>query len=499
MAAAESELKIGEGNNFNEKIKEVDTKLASLILELTTGTHQINNISIDLQKIENLLEGIETETASSQSSIEAFDRKFKDMNELIREIQDEMARINNATSYDGPSALQDASDRSETLDADTLELKSILNEAQSIIAAYEKNLINAKLLTQQTLERLGEVERKIDETKSEKSEHAEGIAKLIDIKTARAELQNAQKLTRESLDETRKVSEEAFEQFVKVEIAIATDRRFKLADKTSDISENVEEMQTLVDETMKSLNKVVEQNSDLLKEIEETIGRAKDVEEKAAEAQREVDVKLELIQRLHANSEMAIRNKNYVVDNARFILRRLDNFKFRLEDEIIMARRSMEKFERVSKKVQETMEMIEKIDEKSMRRHESATSAHDSSTTARNSALKNLISSQQLKSDAHQLKSHVNEITDEASNSDEQTTSLNIAIDKLEGRSVDDSKLIEMTRDILARTWQKVNEADEAIGDVQSKLEMMLAEVSGSRSWDDVDGELDELGEANSN
>lgn len=497
LAAAENELdEISLGNNdgFEEKIKDVDTKLENLILELSTGINQINNISTDLRKIESLLEGIESETKSSESSIDAFAKKFKDVNELIREIQDEMNRVNNMTELDAASAFQDAFDRSESLSTSSGELKSILDEAKSIISTYERNLINAKMLTKQTLERFGEVERKIDETKFEYSELDEGMKKLIDMKTAEAELKSAKKLVRDSSDATNKISTDAFELLSEVEIAV--DRgRFEFADKMSEINDNVEKMKNFVTETMKSLNGVVERNSDLLKEIEETIDRAKNVEEKALKVQHEVDVSLEHVKRMHAEANEAIGNKNNVIDDARDIFRKLDNFKFKVEDDRMTARRSLEKVDEISSKIQETLEILRKIEKDMDIKYQSATDSLNANLQSKETAQKIADVSEKMKNDVSSLKSTVHEISEKASKNDEYSINFDIGINKMEGREVDDSKFIEMSKENIGRAQQKLENVDNLIDDATKKLDMMLKEVDLMRTWDEVDIDLDEFGE----
>lgn len=497
LAAAENELdefSLGNIDGFEEKIKDVDVKLENLILELTTGINQINNISTDLRKIESLLEGIDSETKSSETNIDAFNKKFKDVNELIREIQDEMNRVNNMTEVDGASAVHDAFDRSESLSTSSSELKSILDEAKSIISTYEKNLINAKILTKQTLERFSEVERKIDETKSEHADLNEGMMKVIDTKTAEAELKSAKKLVRDSSDATNKIFTEAFELLSEVEIAV--DRgRFEFADKMSEINEKVEKMKNFATETMKSLNGIVEKDSDLLKEIEETIDRAKNVEEKSANVQHEVDASLEHIERMYAEAIEAVENKNNVIVDATDILRKLNNFKFKIEDDRMIARRSLEKVDGVATKIRETQEILKKLEENLDMKYETAPNARSKDLKSKETAQKIADESKKIKNDVSILKSTGNEISEIASKNEEQSIDSNIDLDKLEVCEADDSKFIEMSKENIERTKQRLNNLDDLIFDTTRKLEIFLGEVDSLRTWDEADIDLDEFGE----
>lgn len=481
LATAErelSQLSNGNQNNFKEKIKEVDEKLENLILDFTDGVNQLNSVLTDLAKIESLLGGIQTETESSESNINASNGKSADVKELVREIQNEMNRVLNLTAVEGPTSLQSALDRSDSLDSNSGELKSILDEAKTIILGYEINLINAKNLTKQVLAKFGELDRKIQETKSKQQELDDEMKIIGDLKATESELKNIKKLTQQSFDESNQVFEQSFEMLNEI-------ARFELNDDRKEIDKNLERMKNFSTATVKSLESFISENSELLKEVEKTIAKAENVEERAFKIQKDVDETLQDMKKLKEDTKNAVGNKDDIMRDASRILTILNDFRLKIENDREIARRSLEKIEKITKKIGETLKALVKAEQSLKDKSKVAFKRRDENVSAKNIMDEVIEISGKIKLEIPQIQTTVDELSEDGSKNDKDSMIIGNQLDALEGR--EDSDFITLTKENVERTKQMREETDDTIDETIEKLKNTLDEVATMKTYDELD------------
>lgn len=479
LAEAENELnEISFGNDeaFKESIKEVDEKLETLLKDIKTGIdggdktlfELINSVFEEVIEVERLAALIDVEDGGASKNVETGFKKVDETQEIIRQIQDEMSKLLNATTVDGPGASQDAFDRSEKFDSNSSRLKEIYEEVKLILKDYEENLINAKALTMLAIEKFTNVSLLADTTITQHKEVSHKLTETDDIKLPADELESLKKLVKDALEKTEQVYNAAFDFLNEV-------TEFELTEKLNDINEKIEKFNEHSDVTTLSLNEFSETNLNFLDEMEGTIDAAEIAQTKAFKLQNEIEELLKTIKNIHKDATNAIAEKDSIINHARKILSQLEDFNMKIEMSKERARSAMEIVPKMIKKIEDGVKIIVKLEDKLDDNTKKAFEAKEKCLTAKTQMDEILQESEEMKVNIANLKEDIVGLPLESTET--EATRISDEFVKLEKSEDEDSKLIEsakikieLTKSQASKTDVKVDEALEKTQDLINKI-----------------------------
>lgn len=285
LAEAEKELnEVTHGNDdsFSDKINEINFKLSRLIIDLNTGIdggeeslmELINNIFKSVDKTEAVATEIEIEMADGTRTMKITDTQFGDVQDVIRKVQAEFRKLQNSTSEDLPKAIQDAFDKSEKFHSDTKGIRDMHENMKEILTDYETNLVNAKILTQDAIEKFAVIDEKLSESERTEKEIQQIFKVFEDKKLPFDEVDGMTSISQEASDEVDSVFDDAFNLLNEVTI-------FNVDDKLDEIEKKVNELENYVAYGDKKLKQFVDESSKILDELETNLDASDELEKKA--------------------------------------------------------------------------------------------------------------------------------------------------------------------------------------------------------------------------
>lgn len=289
-----NEVTYGNDENFRDKINEINLKLSRLIIDLNTGIDAgeqtllelINDVFEPLKKAETVATEIEIETANGIKVIKVSEGDF---GEVLRKVREEIKKLENSTSEELPKALQDAFDKSEKFQTESKDIRYIYENMKIILAAYEGNLVNAKMLTLDALEKFATIDEKLTETERIEKE-IEQIFKIFDgVKLEFDDLSNFKKLSKKATDEAKTPFEDAFELLNEVTI-------FDVGNILDEIKIKINELENYSIDGDTKLKKFVDDSSKFLDELEIKLDAGEALEKRALKQQEEIQQKLKKIE-----------------------------------------------------------------------------------------------------------------------------------------------------------------------------------------------------------
>lgn len=488
-----NEITYGNDESFSTAIKEVDRKLLELIKEFYVGVdggdksllQLVNAVFEDAMKAESLAKEIETEADGAAKNVDAIKTNQENTQEIIRELQDKISRLLNATEVEGPEALQDAFDRSEKFNNNSSELKDILDQVKRILKDYEGNLLNAKRLTALAIEKFAKVSQQADDTLEEQKAIEDELRGIDEMKLSEDELKNMKKLAREALEEANKVYDEAFDLLNEVS-------EFQLVDKLGDINKKLEELVAHSDEIELGVEQFNKDNEKFFIEMEATVDAAQIAEEKAFKLQDDIEDLLKTINDIHSDALKAIADKNSVIENARIIYNGLQDFTLKVEKSREGARMALEKIPEILKTINESVAVVDKLEKQVEDKLNSAIDSKKLCVTAKEQMDEILKESEDIKAKFGQLKKDFENLPGERDDVNKFSNKLSDDVDKLEKNEVDDSKLIETSKEKIERTKSQAQKSDVAVDDVLRKIEGLMDDISKLKSIDEA--ALDDFG-----
>lgn len=300
LAEAERELNevtYGNDDNFRDKINEINLKLSRLIIDLNTGIDAgeqtlielINGVFEPLAKAETISHEIEIEMTSGVKVIKVSEKDFGEVQEVIRKVRDEIHKLENSTAEDLPKALQDAFDKSEKFHTESKDIREIYDKMKIILADYESNLVNAKMLTLDAMEKFATIDEKISESERMEKE-IEQIFKIFEgQKLPFDDLSEYRKLSKKAADQSIPIFEDAFDLLNEVTI-------FNVESLIDDIKFKINELENYSIDGDTKLKEFVDEHSKFLDELEAKLDAAEVLEKKALKQQEEMNNLLEEVE-----------------------------------------------------------------------------------------------------------------------------------------------------------------------------------------------------------
>lgn len=284
LAEAEKELnEVTHGNDdtFSDKINEINLKLSRLIIDLNTGIdggeetlmELINNIFKSVYKTEAIATEIEIELTDGTRTMKIIDTEFGDIKDVIRKVQEEFRKLENTTSEDFPKAIQDAFDKSEKFHSDSKGIRDIHDNMKEILTDYESNLMNAKILTEDAIEKFAVIDESISESERIEKEIQQIFKVFEDVKLPFDTLKNMKLISQKASDEVNLVFDDAFNLLNEVTI-------FNVDGKLDEIEKNMNELENFVAYGDKKLKQFVDESSKFLDELEANLDAAAVLEKK---------------------------------------------------------------------------------------------------------------------------------------------------------------------------------------------------------------------------
>lgn len=300
LAEAERELNevtYGNDEKFHDKINEINLKLSRLIIDLNTGIDAgeqtlfelINSVFEPIVKAEKVATEIEIETANGIKVIKVSETDFEEVQDVIRKVNEEMRKLENSTSEELPKALQDAFDKSEKFQTDSKGIREIYEMMKIILADYEGNLVNAKMLTMDAMEKFAEINEKISESERIEKEIAQIFKIFEGQKLPFDDFSNFRKLSQNAAEQAKRVFEDAFELLNEVTM-------FNVENLLDSIKFKINELENYSTDGDTKLKKFVDDSSKFLDELEAKLDAAEKLEKKALEQQEEIKKKLKEVE-----------------------------------------------------------------------------------------------------------------------------------------------------------------------------------------------------------
>lgn len=480
-----NEVTFGNSDDFQEKLKEVDKKLSNLIVEFYVGVdggdksliELINSVFEDVKNLENLTDDIGTETETAAKNADAIDKNVDSTKETIRELQAELSRLMNSTSEDAPQALQDAFDRSEKFNTNSSQLKEILDQVKRILKDYEINLLNSKLLTSQAIEKFAEVAKKQESTAKEQAVVDEQLSGVDNMKASENLMKNMKKLAGEALEQSNKVFEEAFDLLNEVS-------EFELHDKLKEINDKVEELNKHSEATGVNVKQFADDNAKFLDKVEATIDAAEIAEVKALKLQKEIEELLIMVNGIHVDAIKAIADKDTIIENAKNIYNNLQDFTLKVEKSRENARMALEKIPEILKKINDSVDIVEKLEDKLDASTKAAIKAQEMCTTAKQQMDEILGESDEIRARIEKLGKDFESLPSNNEDADKEGTRISDEIDKLEKIEAVDSPLIEAAKIKIDKTKTQSQSTDVAIDVALKNIEELMDQLGKLKNID---------------
>lgn len=253
-----------------------------MIIDLNTGIdggeetlmELINNIFKSVDKAEDVATEIEIELTDGTRTMKITDTQFGDVQDVIRKVQAEFQKLQNSTSEDLPKAIQDAFDKSEKFNSDTKGIREIHENMKEILINYESNLMNAKILTQDAIEKFAVIDEKISESERIEKEIQQIFKAFENFKPPFDAYDTVKSISQKASDEIDSVFDDAFELLNEVTI-------FNVDGKLDEIEKKVNELENYVAYGDKKLKEFVDESSKFLDELEVNLDAADALEKKA--------------------------------------------------------------------------------------------------------------------------------------------------------------------------------------------------------------------------
>lgn len=464
--------------------------MTNLLADINTGVDGgekslfdlIKSVFDDISEVERLEDEVEIEQEGAIKNTEALDGNLENTQETIREIQELMNRLQNATSFEGPQALQDAFDRSEKFNVHSSELNNVLDQMKLILVDYEENLLNAKNLTSIAIEKFAEGSQQANETMDKQKRVDDVLKELQDIKLSYDELKNMKTVVNKSLAAARAVYDDSFDLLNEV-------TQFELIDKLDKINKKIEELDDNSDTTELALAQFAEDNSKFLDEMEKTIDTAELAEQRAFKLQEEIKELLKIINAIHDDAVKAILNKDSIIENAKNIYNSLEDFTLKVEKSRESARMAMENIQKIIDKIRESEKIVEKLENDLDVQTKAATDAKQKCTTAKEQMDEILEETAEISEKIEQLRQDFEPMPDDI---DKEVIRLNNESDKLEKDEEVDDKLIEATKEKIEKTKSKAKETDSKVDGALKQLEDLSDAIAQFKGIDQKS--LDDLG-----
>lgn len=431
----------------------------------------------NVTKIEKLTEEVEIEQEGAIENTKALDGNLVSTQETIREIQELLNRLQNATTSEGPQALQDAFDRSEKFNAHSSELNNVLDQMKLILEGYEENLVNAKNLTSIAIEKFSVGLQQSSETIDKQKRVDDILKELEDIKLSQDELNNMKIVVNKSLAEARAVYDDSFDLLNEV-------TGFELTDKLENINKKIDELYKHSDATELPLEQFAKDNEKFLDEMEKTIDAAAIAEKRAFKLQAEIEELLTTINAIHDDAVKAILNKDSTIENAKNIYNSLQDFTMKVEKSRESARMALEKIPSILAQIEESVKIVEKLENNLDVQTKTATDVKQKCTTAKEQMDEILKESEKIKAKIDQLGPDIEPMQEGFSSIDKETIKLSDEFDKLEKDEADDSKLIEATKEKIENTKSKTKETDSKVDEALQTLQELSDAIVESKVID---------------
>lgn len=478
-----NEISFGNDETFKTKIKEVGDKLTHLLEEMNTGVDGgdktlfalINSIFDSVGEIEVLAEEVEIDQEGALKNTEGLDTNLENTQETIREIQKMINRLQNATTYEGPQALQDAFDRSEKFNAHSSELRKVLDQMKLILVDYEDNLVNAKNHTSIAIEKFVEVSQQASETLDKQERVDDILEELDDIKLSKDELNSLKTIVKKSLAEAKAVHEDSFDLLSEV-------TEFELINKLDNMNKKIEELNRHSDATQLSLEQFDKDNAKFLDEMEKTIDAAVVFGKRAGKLHEEIKQQLKTINDIHEDAAEAISKVDSTVEDAKNIAILLEDFNLKVEMSKENARMALEKISAVRDKIAKSVKIVEKLENSLDEKTRKATDVKKKCTEAKEQMDGILETGDEIKARIKELEKNLDTMTQDNDLIDKEEIGLSNEFDKLEKREADDSKFIEETEEKIEKTKSKAKETDTKVDEAFKSLQELsdaIAQLKG--------------------
>lgn len=488
-----SEVTHGSDSSFQKNILNLESRLDKLIIEMITGIdggehslfELINIVFKSVDQIDSNTNQIELSLDDGNKLIKIADVKFTDLKEAIKKVQEEFEKVKNQTETDLPNALQDAFDKTEKFHTDTKELQETVEKMKGMLADYEKNLMNAKDLLSQTLDKFSEISKQIDSNTNVQKEIEDMLKDATDSSLPVHELENVQKLTSEAMEKAKSVFDDSLELLNEVSL-------LELYEKFDDIKSRIKALNDYPITAETDLKKFSDDNAQFLDEMETTIEKAEELEKKSVTQQEKIKELLKEIQDIENIAKKSIEDKDGIISNARNIFKTLEDFNTKVEESRENARAALEKIPEILKKISDSKEIVKTLENKVEENMKVAQDAKDKNSAIKEEMDKVLDQSNEMKTSIEALANELDEVFDETTNvqkNHEKNSKDHDVLKKAENETED---FIQKAKEKVDRTKTKGVELDGKVDTMIGDLEKMAKQIDGIK---DVDlKQLEEFG-----
>lgn len=427
----------------------------------------VNNIFKSLNLVEKTSTEIEIELADGMSTFKITETQAGDINEVIMKIQKEFHKLENSTTEDLAKAIQDAFDSSEKFQTDTKDLREILDKIKLIIVDYENNLVNAKMLTLDAIEKFTEIDKKLSESERIEKEIEQIFKVFENQKFPFDEFDNLMKNSDQANIEAESVINDAFDLLNEVTL-------FNIDDKINEIEKKVNDLENYTAYGDKKLKEFIDDSSQFLDKLEGNLDAAESLKEKSIKQIEEIKALKKKMENMKENSEKSIKSVENTVEAARNILKTLEDFTLKVEESREMARRAFEQIPEIIKKIQDATEIAEALEDGVDRNEAVAKEAKEKSTKVRDELNEILQDSDNIKTESDKLVDKTTAVFDEMRDVDKEENRLSGEIDHLKKSERETENMIDIARSKSERAKfqsERVNpQLDETIKNVQELI-----------------------------
>lgn len=497
LAEAQKELnEVTNGNDkhFEDKLNEIDHRLTMLIIDMTMGIEGgehslfelISMVFKAVNQAEMNINQIDVEIESGNKLIKIAEIDYTDMYEVIRKIRDQYLKLDNQTETDLPKALQDAFDKSDKFKDETKDLKEILDKMKKTLADYERNLLNAKDLTAQTIEKFAETSKYVDETMQTQKEIEKLLQEATDTKLPTHEYENVKKLSKSAFDKANSVFDDSLELLDEVSL-------LELNARLDAIKSHVENLENYSHTTENDLKKFAEENSEFLTQMDDTLDAADERQKKAVKQMQELQNILKEINEIQSLGNQAIVDKDEIISHAKSIYKTLEDFNMKVEQSREMARTAFEKIPEILSKLAAGVGIVEKLEEKVDKSEEIAKDAKEKCTNANSDMDEILKELEEVKLKIEAVADELDTVFDDmktVNDDNEKMTEEHNQLKKFEGET---ETIIMDVKEKVERTKTRGLKVEENVTKALEDIQSLIDQIESTKNIDE--NRVNEFGE----
>jgi methyl-accepting chemotaxis protein len=406
------------------------------------------------------------------------DLEFTDVNDIIRQVQQEFNKLQNETETDFPKALQDAFDMSEKFHTETRDLKEILDKMKVTLRDYENNLLNAKDLTEQAIEKFAVTSRQIDEAAGVQNEAEKLLIEAETQKLPAEEFLNMKRLSKDALVDASVVFDDSLELLNEITM-------LELNSRLEDIRAYVAGLENFSTEMESDLKMFAANNENFLSEMEKTIDKADEIKLRALEQIDELLIVMEDVIAIRDMGTKALNHKDEIIKSAKAIHKTLQDFSMKVEESHENARRALEKIPEIHSQIAESVQIVGELENKVDENEKIAANAKAKCINAKNEMDEMLKESGGMKMNIDVLADDLDRVFDTIKTAGIDAEKISNEIDRLKKLEAETEVIIDAAQEKIERTNTRGKQVDENVTLSLEGIQSLVEELENFKSIDE--------------